>query len=133
MFLGAVFENSYGLAEPQKKSTTQIFFYEELRDKDGNLIGYIQPVLQIFDKDRTIAWIAERATNSTVVFNGQNYLLMKYDEPLIGSQFDQFGGYFLNVPVNGQTTQVLYAYYDSYFMNTGDNNRVYWEVLVPLP
>ena len=131
ILVGSIFEDSYGL-ESQKKPTTKIFFFQELRDKDGNLIGYIQPVLQIFDKDRTIAWIAQHGTNSTVVYNGQNYLLMKYDEPLIGSQFDQFGGYFLKLPVNGKTKQIFYAYYDSYFMNTGDNNRAYWEALVPL-
>ncbi len=125
-------ENSYGqTAESQKKPTPKIFFQIQLRDKDGHLYGYIQPQLQIFDMARTIAWLAPYATNSSVVFEGKSYLLMKFEDHLYGSHFEQMGGYFLNVPINGKTTNIFYAYHDSYLMNAGDTASVYWETLVP--
>src|SRR5438445_7501547 len=126
-------ENSFGqTAESQKKTTPKIFFQILLRDKDGHLYAYIQPQLQIFDMARTIAWVAQYATNSTVVFEGQSYLLMKFEDHYSGgSHFEQMGGYFLNVPINGQSTNIFYAYHDSYLKNAGDTASVYWEILVP--
>ena len=127
-----LFENSYGqTTESQQKPTPKIFFQIELRDKDGHLYGYIQPVLQIFDMDRIIAWIAPLATNSSVVYEGNDYLLMKLEDPSFISNFEQLGGYFLNVSIDGQTTNVFYAYYDSYLANAGDTATHYWEILVP--
>lgn len=132
VLLCPILENSFGqTAESQKKPTPKIFFQIQLRDKDGHLYGYIQPQLQIFDMARTIAWVAPHATNSSVVFEGKSYLLMKFEEHSVESHFKQFGGYFLNVPINNQTTQVFYAYHDSYLASAGDNTIVYWEVLVP--
>lgn len=134
MLAGSVFfENSYGTTtESQQKFAAKIFFQLELRDKNGHLYGYIQPRLQIYDMDRVIAWVAEHATNSSnVVFEGQKYLLMQYEEPVTDSHFDQVGGYFLYVPVNGFLEKIFYAYYDSYLINGGDKNMAYWEVLIP--
>ena len=125
-------ENSFGqTAESQKKITPKIFFQMLLRDKDGHLYAYIQPQLQIFDMARTIAWVAQYATNSSVVFEGQSYLLMKFEDHSGESHFEQLGGYFLNVPINGKMTNIFYAYYDSYLINAGDNATYYWEVFVP--
>lgn len=125
--------NSYGQdTVSQKTFSPKIFFQLELRDKDGHLYGYIQPRLQIFDMDRVVAWVAGHATNSSnVVFEGQKYLLMQYEEPVTDSKFDQVGGYFLYVPVDGRLTKIFFAYYDSYLIDSNDHNEAYWEVLIP--
>lgn len=132
MFLAPIFfENSFGQTVPSQKPTSKIFMEMQLYDKDGHLYGYIQPVLQIFDKDRTIAWIASHGTNSSVVYQGQRYLLIKFQDTSGETGFEQLGGYFLNVPVNGQMINIFYAYHDSFLMNKGDTQKVYWEALIP--
>lgn len=132
LIIPTLVENSFGQpVSSQQKPTSKIFMEMQLYDKDGHLYGYIQPVLQIFDKDRTIAWVASHATNSSIVYQGQRYLLMKFLDSSPGSHYEQLGGYFLNVPVNGRTINVFYAYHDSFLMNKGDTQKVYWQVIIP--
>jgi hypothetical protein len=125
------FGNSFGQTVQSQKPTSKIFMEMQLYDKDGHLYGYIQPVLQIFDMDRTIVWIASHATNSSVVYQGHRYLLMKFQDTSGESHFEQLGGYFLNVPVNGQMINVFYAYHDSFLMDKGDIQKIYWQALIP--
>ena len=128
-----LFENSYGqTTESQKKPAPKMFFQIQLRDKEGHLYGYIQPALQIFDMDRIITWIAPHATNSSIIYEGNSYLLMTLREPYVRNNFEQLGGYFLNVSIDGRMTNVFYAHYDSYLANTGDTATHYWEILIPL-
>ena len=132
LLVPVLFGNSYGQSiQNQERPTSKIFMEMQLYDKDGHLYGYIQPVLQVFDKDRTIAWVASHATNSSIVYQGQRYILMKFLDSSPGSHYEQLGGYFLNVPVNGRVTNVFYAYHDSFLMNKGDTQKVYWQVIIP--
>jgi carbonic anhydrase len=134
ILLGPIlFENSYGLTTESKKILPiKIFFKMELRDKYGHLYGYSEPILQVFDVARAVKWVTAQGTNSTVVYQGHNYLLWKFKDHLVEAPNEQVGAYFLAIPENGHRQTVFYFHHDGYLTSPGDISTVYWEVLVPL-
>ncbi len=127
-----IIESSYAQSPDQQKPTPKFFVQLQLYDSNGYLVGYIQGRPEVYDVNRTIAWVSPHATHEPIVYEGQKYDLLKFVDNINGGTgISPLGYYFVWDTINGQQTTIFREWHDSILTNTGDIAKVYWEILNP--
>jgi len=106
----------------------EIFIQIEVRDSNGQLVGYTEGNPQIFYLDTALEWIEPLATKKIIIKDGERAELLQYEYQIDIFKDRTSAAYYLKLPVNGQTVTVLYFYHDSYHLLPGDTVTIHWTV-----
>jgi len=115
-----------------KLETPQIFLQIKLYDASGQFIGYNEGTPHIFYLDKAIEWLEPRSQKSTIIKNGQSFEILQWEDHLKWYEDQAMGGYFLQLPVNGQMETLVFFHHDSFHVKEGDFTNVYWTVFKPM-
>ena len=137
VFTGLLIGNSYADTEKTKNnSDVEIFMQTVVRNLDGTMVGYTEGTPQIFHIDKVIDWMEQRASKSTIIKDGKKFEMLQVvtifnwpkNDPENGFAM---GAYTLDLPINGQTVNILYFHHDSFNTLPGDTAQIFWTVFRP--
>ena len=107
----------------------EIFIQIEVRDSNGQLVGYTEGNPQIFYLKTALKWVEPLATKKIIMKDGERTELLQYEYQISIFEAQSSAAYYLKLPVNGKTVQVLHFYHDSYHLLPGDTVTIHWTIL----
>jgi len=113
----------------QEQKNPEIFIQIEIRDSNGQLVGYTEGNPQIFYLNTALEWVEPLATKKIIMKDGERTELLQYEYQIDIFEAQSSAAYYLKLPVNGETVNVLYFYHDSYHLLPGDAVTIHWTVI----
>ena len=107
----------------------EIFIQIEVRDSNGQLVGYTEGNPQIFYLKTVLEWVEPLATKKIIIIDGKKTELLQYEYQIDIFKARSSAAYYLKLPVNGETVAVLYFYHESYPLLPDDTVTIHWTVL----
>ena len=137
LFAGLLTEYSYAEINKEKnKDDIEVFMQTVLRNSDGILVGYTEGTPHVYYPDQLIDWVESRANKSTIIKDGKKFEMLQVETKFRWYETDPKNGFamgasFLNLPINGQTANILYFNHDSFNTSPGDTAQVFWTMFRP--
>lgn len=126
---GAIGQGDFEVTGVQKTQSITVFMQIKFYNSAGQLVGYTEGEPQIFNLDKVISWVEPISHKSTIIKGKQSLELAQLSDSIGWSDAETMGAYFLDQPVNGKMTNVLYFSHDSIYASAGDTAEVFWTVI----
>jgi len=126
---GVIGSGDFEVTGVQKIQSITVFMQIKFYNSAGQLIGYTEGEPQIFNLDKVISWVEPISHKSTIIKGKQSLEITQLSDSIGWSDADTMGAYFLDQPVNGMMTNVLYFSHDSIYASAGDTAEVFWTVI----